>query len=205
MFLFLVGLNREANCKVVRLPQEGELYEIKERDAMEEIEERARKIDMRSLQERIMRRVEDKLRISYNFPKACENRTFEFIPWYTLPFDIKGADGKIIYPKGYTFNPLEYISSLIGNYTVIFFDGSSRIEVEWLKRSGIDLDSALTVLIVVKGNIRELVREFKRPVYAYEPKLMDERFRVKKTPSIVKFKGGKVIVTEVGIYKNCKK
>ncbi|MEM4620804.1 MAG: hypothetical protein QW607_11410 [Desulfurococcaceae archaeon] len=200
-----MGLSKEANSSVIRLPQEGELYEIKEKDALEEIEERARKIDKKSLRERIMKGIDRLLRVSYDFPKACENRTFEFIPWYSLPFDIRGADGSIIYPKGYTFNPLEYIGPMIERYTIVFFNGDSKEEIEWLKRSGIDLGNALTVLIAVRGDIRELVREFKRPIYVYEPRLMDERFRVKKTPSVVRFRGGKVIVTEVGIYKNCKK
>ncbi|MEM1672314.1 MAG: hypothetical protein QXT86_09730 [Archaeoglobaceae archaeon] len=192
-------------AKVIFLPVEGELYEIKERDALSEIEERARKIDVVSLWRRLEGGIEERLKLKFKLQRACQNRTFEFIPWYSLPFDIKGADGAIIYPKGYTFNPLEYIGPMIESYTVVFFDGSSKEELEWLRRSGIDLGNPLTILIAVGGNIRELVREFKRPIYAYEPKLMNERFRVKKTPSVVKFRGGKVIVTEVGIYKNCKK
>jgi len=189
---------------VILLPVEGELYEIKERDALSEIEERARRVDLASLWLKLERKIEKKIDVRSKFQKACNNRTFEFIPWYSLPFDIK-VNGTVLYPQGYTFNPLEYINPVIESYTIVFFDGSSKEELEWLKRGEIDLGNALTILIAVGGNIKELVREFKRPVYVYEPKFMDERFRIKKTPSIVKFKGGKVIVTEVGIYKKCKK
>jgi len=28
---------------------------------------------------------------------------------YTLKEDITGADGKVIYPKGYQYNPMEYM------------------------------------------------------------------------------------------------
>jgi conjugal transfer pilus assembly protein TraW len=41
---------------------------------------------------------------------AHENRTRSVIPFYTLDQDIRLPDGKLLYPKGFTFNPLTYVS-----------------------------------------------------------------------------------------------
>ena len=40
---------------------------------------------------------------------ARNNKTFYPDPSYVLDMDIKDINGKIIYPKGYKFNPLNYI------------------------------------------------------------------------------------------------
>mgnify|MGYP003576160733 CR=1 FL=1 len=40
--------------------------------------------------------------------KADRKRTV--VPFHTLDFDIRLPDGKLLYPKGYTFNPLAYVS-----------------------------------------------------------------------------------------------
>jgi conjugal transfer pilus assembly protein TraW len=40
--------------------------------------------------------------------KADRKRTV--VPFHTLDFDIRLPDGKLLYPKGFTFNPLEYVS-----------------------------------------------------------------------------------------------
>lgn len=39
-----------------------------------------------------------------------DNRTRSVIPFYTLPEDLRLPDGKLLYPKGFTFNPLSYVA-----------------------------------------------------------------------------------------------
>jgi conjugal transfer pilus assembly protein TraW len=39
-----------------------------------------------------------------------ENRARSVVPFYTLDQDIRLPDGKLLYPKGFTFNPLTYVS-----------------------------------------------------------------------------------------------
>jgi conjugal transfer pilus assembly protein TraW len=41
---------------------------------------------------------------------ARENRTRSVVPFYTLDSEIRLPDGKLLYPKGFTFNPLSYVS-----------------------------------------------------------------------------------------------
>jgi len=41
---------------------------------------------------------------------ARENRVRTVVPFYTLDNEIRLPDGKLLYPKGFTFNPLSYVS-----------------------------------------------------------------------------------------------
>lgn len=41
--------------------------------------------------------------------RTREDRTRSVVPFYTLGFDLTLPDGKVLYRKGYRFNPLEYV------------------------------------------------------------------------------------------------
>src|SRR3546814_12091869 len=41
---------------------------------------------------------------------ARANRKRSVVPFHTLDFEVRLDDGKLLYPKGYTFNPLTYVS-----------------------------------------------------------------------------------------------
>lgn len=198
ILIFLLLVN-SGYSEVIKLPPEGELYDIKEKDALEEIYEKAKKLDLNLFRQRMLESAEKMLNVNYSLGKACKSKRISFQPFYTLPFDIVDQYGRVIYPKGYTFNPLDYIKGL-SSRKLVFFNGKSEVERKWLLKQKELLESA--VLIAVKGNIRELVNTFKKPVYAFNEE-MKERFRVERTPSIVSFKGNEVVIEEVGIYE-CK-
>ncbi len=199
-FVLLGNFNLVYGNEIIRLKVEGELYEIKEKDGLEEIYERVRSVDMIKLRERVIASAEKLLVLKSELNKACENRTFSFYPYYVLPFDIKDEKGRIIYPKGFMFNPLDSLQGLISHYIFVFFDGNSEREVKWLLSNRFYVEKA--ILIATGGDIRELVKIFKRPVYVFN-KEMKERFRVERTPSIARFNGSQVVIDEIGVY-DCK-
>jgi conjugal transfer pilus assembly protein TraW len=41
---------------------------------------------------------------------ARESRVRDVVPFHTLEFDITLPDGRVLYPKGFTFNPLAFVS-----------------------------------------------------------------------------------------------
>lgn len=41
---------------------------------------------------------------------ATADRVRTVVPFYTLDFDIKLPDGRTLYPKGFTFNPLRFVT-----------------------------------------------------------------------------------------------
>ncbi len=86
----------------------GRVWPIAEPDALSEIEGRAAQVpDMKSA---------FGPRQNWSAMKAAtlgiahvdRNRTV--VPFYTLDQDIRLADGKLLYAKGYSFNPLAYVS-----------------------------------------------------------------------------------------------
>jgi conjugal transfer pilus assembly protein TraW len=42
--------------------------------------------------------------------RVTQDRTRYVIPFYTLDQEVRLPDGKLLYPKGFTFNPLSYVS-----------------------------------------------------------------------------------------------
>ena len=42
--------------------------------------------------------------------QTTQDRTRYVVPFYTLAQEIRLPDGKLLYPKGFTFNPLTYVS-----------------------------------------------------------------------------------------------
>jgi hypothetical protein len=80
-------------------------------DALTEIEASAAKINMTE----IVKLARDK---AQNFKPdnpvslepAKQNRTFKVHMSYTLEFDIPDGKGGVLYPKGYSFNPLDYVT-----------------------------------------------------------------------------------------------
>lgn len=86
----------------------GRTWPIAEPDALSEIEGRAAQVpDMKTAfgpRERWSAMKAATLGIA----RADRNRTV--VPFYTLDQDIRLQDGKLLYAKGYSFNPLAYVS-----------------------------------------------------------------------------------------------
>ncbi len=114
-------------------------------------------------------------------------------PSYTLQMDIKDANGRILYPKGFTFNPLHYIS-LHGQY--IFFDSTYKEQVEWIKKNHYNKDFTKK-LILVNGNIFKVKKDLGAVVFFASDKIL-KRFDIKRTPAVVEQTGDRI---KVVVYK----
>jgi hypothetical protein len=192
-FFFVLFFSVEAKTK--EFSQLGRTYDVVEPDAYEEILNAVKRVDVekykKMLQERIRKyAVVDEFKIPY----AKETQTRYFEPRYELPFDIVDANGRVIYPKGFTFNPLQYMTLY---ETVVFFDARNALHLNWLKKGGLT-ERWDVMFIAVRGNVVEASRVLKVPVYRATKEIL-ERFDVKKIPCIIKQKGGQLEITEVGM------
>ncbi len=111
---------------------------------------------------------------------------------YTLDKDIVGLDGKVIYGKGYSFNPGDYITLSNG---MIVINGENRREVEWFKNSEYNNSIAYMVLLS-QGSYYDLNIELNQPVYYLTPE-MRKKFQIAKTPSIITQIKNKIQVKEI--------
>jgi conjugal transfer pilus assembly protein TraW len=170
----------------------GTTYRITERDALAEIEERARQVDWSKVLDK--RKVEnyqgppDKA----SLPRAKRNRSFPVDMTYTTEIDVPDGKGGILYPKGYTFNPLDYVSY---PKTLVIINGTDPDQVKWFAASEYDKRLDVTLLLT-EGSFGAVSKRISRPLFYADRKIV-ERLKLKAVPSVIKQKGRLMEVTEV--------
>jgi conjugal transfer pilus assembly protein TraW len=112
---------------------------------------------------------------------------------YTAPRDITDAEGNIIYPEGYRFNPLEHRRFR----TMIVIDGSDESQVDWADNLE-DAADPMTRIVITKGDIAALSQRFKRRIYRLHPQVA-QRFRIENVPTIVQQKGAVLAVKVIPV------
>jgi conjugal transfer pilus assembly protein TraW len=178
----------------------GTVYDIAEKDALKELEEKAKSVDFSKAVDRnaLARRArnftpEDVKEMKMIGP-ARKDRTFLVDMTYTVERDIKDDKGNIVYPAGYTFNPLSYLAY---PRTVVILNGKRPEHIRWFKESSYAKDAQVTLLLT-DGSYSELSRSLKRPVFYASTKLI-EVFKIQAVPSVVRQSGAYMEVTEVRI------
>ncbi|MBU1171310.1 MAG: hypothetical protein KKD44_17265 [Proteobacteria bacterium] len=178
---------------------QGMTYPIAEKDALEEIREKAATIDWAKAisREDIEKKVKAyKPADLVDLPTAQKTRTFSVNMSYTLEFDIPDPRGYgILYPKGYTFNPLNYMRF---DGILVVLNGSRKKQVDWFAHSEYSRDLNTKVLIT-DGSYYDLSHQLERPVFYAVSELIN-RFGIQHLPSVVRQKPGSTVmnVTEIG-------
>jgi conjugal transfer pilus assembly protein TraW len=180
----------------------GATYPIAERDALSEIEERAKQVDWGKAlkKDRMESAVKNfKPKDLKSLPRAPEAGKTLVDMTYTLEFDIPDGQGNILYPKGFMFNPLDYISY---PFALVVINGADRDQVKWFQKSKYAKD-VNAKLIITDGSYFDLGRELGRPVYYAIGGLID-RFQLKYVPSVVTQKGRMMEVSVIDVDKERK-
>ena len=187
LFLLAVSAARAADIGTF-----GMTYRISEQDALVEIEERARQVDWHKVLDQ--RKVEDYQGPPERerLPRAKRNRSRLVDMTYTTEIDIPDGRGGTLYPKGYTFNPLDYVTY---PRTLVVIDGTDPEQVKWFSVSGYDrrLD---VMLLLTGGSFGAVSKKISRPLY-YADRRIIQRLRVKAVPSVIRQKGRVMEVSEV--------
>ncbi len=192
LFFFLTGLRP---LYAVELGRFGAVYPIAEKDALAEIEQRARDFDWNKVFNKEQNTAKLKAYRPSDLevlPPALEDSVRTVDMTYTTEFDIPDGRGDILYPKGYVFNPLEYV--YLPNM-LVFIDGGKKNQVEWFKRSAYFNDPR-TMLMLVGGSYYDLMRDIKRPVF-YATKKIVQRLQLRAVPCVAVQKG---VVMEIHEY-----
>mgnify|MGYP000439194096 CR=1 FL=1 len=132
----------------------GTTYPVAEPDALEEILEAARKVDWSKVFDRS--KWAERLR-SFKppqlpeLPRAARDRVRPVDLTWTLPFDIprvneKGEIVGILYPRGYAFNPLDYVTY---PGVLVILDGEDPLQLSWFERSPYFDDPKARLLITL--------------------------------------------------------
>jgi conjugal transfer pilus assembly protein TraW len=129
---------------------------------------------------------------------ATKANTFYPDMTYTNPNNIYDNEGRVIYPKGFKFNPLDF---QILPYQMIVINGTSNKEVEWLINNNYTNNIKYKILLS-DGDYKEIEKKLKQDVFYAIPKITD-KFNLEHTPSVITQIGNKIEVKEVCI--SCKK
>lgn len=123
---------------------------------------------------------------------AGADRVRSVVPFYTLDFDITLPDGKTLYPKGFTFNPLTYVK-LPQRLVVVH-----PRDLSWALRSARASDFILlSALGGQNGDAIDLSEKTGRPIYILEERVK-QRLGLTVAPVIVEQSGTRLILTEYG-------
>ena len=190
--LFFLLLVQAAVC--ADLGDVGATYPIAERDALAEIEERAgavnwgRAFDPKRMSERIKDYRPEGMDV---LPTAKKDRVFQVNMNWILDFDIPDGRGGILYPRGFSFNPLEYV--FLPNVLVLI-DGSNARQVEWFKVSPYAKDYRV-MLLLCGGSYTRDMGKLKRPAFYADARIV-KRFQLKAVPAVIVQKGTVMEVRE---------
>lgn len=173
----------------------GRVFPVDEPDALAEIRDAANRMNRQATigpeaaRTKIQHFRPDTL---HSLPPAKTDKVFQVDMIYTLGNDIPDGKGGVLYPKGYTFNPLDYVNL---TSVLVVIDAEDRWQVEWFKGSPYGSDYH-TRLLLSGGDYYDLAEQLKRPVFY----LMDdvaERLHLAAVPSVIRQNGRKLEVTEV--------
>jgi len=124
-------------------------------------------------------------------PRAKQDRSFAVDMTYTLDRNLTSGDGKILYPKGYQFNPLDYMNFTIG---LVVIDGADLDQVNWFKQSPYASNHKMKLLLS-GGYAQSLIQELDRAVF-YLDKEVAGRFQLAAVPCVVVQQDKHIQVTE---------
>ena len=189
--LLLAWLPPARAGEIVRLEPVGPTSAVIETDLAEELRQRAVSVDVKQLSSAQARYQPANL---HALPRATKDATTMVDLTHTLEEDVQDANGQVLYPAGFTFNPLRYVS-LSGALVVI--DGSDPEQVAWFK--GSPSGSNRRALLLLSGGLAAALRdELRRPV-AYLTEDIARPLQLRAVPSIVVERDNQLMIREVSL------
>ena len=189
--LLLVWLPPARAGEIVRLEPVGPTSAVIETDLVDELRQRVRLIDMEQVRQTQERYQPANL---HALPRAEKDTTTRVDLTHTLEQDLVDAQGTILYPAGFTFNPLRYVSL---SKALVVIDGSDPEQVAWFKGSPYGTNRR-ALLLLSGGLAAPLGDELRRPV-AYLTEDIARRLQLRAVPSIVVEQDSQLVIREVSL------
>ena len=177
--------------EIVQLEPAGPTSAVIESDLVDALRQRAVSVDVEQLRSTQAHYQPANLHV---LPRATKDTTTMVDLTHTLEQNLVDAQGTVLYPAGFTFNPLRYVS-LSGALVVI--DGSDPEQVAWFK--GSPYGSNRRALLLLSGGLAAALRdELLRPV-AYLTEDIARRLQLRAVPSIVVERDNQLEIREVSL------
>jgi conjugal transfer pilus assembly protein TraW len=135
---------------------------------------------------------------------ARESRARSVVPFHTLDIDVKLPDGRVLYPKGYTFNPLAYVTLpqrlVVVHPTDIAWALQTAALSDWILLSADPAEAA-----GASGHdALSLGEKVARPLFILEERVK-QRLGLTVAPVIVRQVGQRLELTEVRLPRSARR
>lgn len=178
----------------------GKAYEIAERDLIEVMKDRFRRLEqtgeMRKLEERYKAKVVEAVERPRPIPGITPTqtaRTYFVDPTWTLDRNVVDEKGQMLFPAGTRVNPLDYAPL---TQTLLFFDQRERSQVKFAKRFLAEAKARVKP-ILVGGEPLRLMRQWKQEVFYDQGGVLSRRFLLKQVPALITQDGNRLRVDEI--------
>lgn len=180
----------------------GVTYPIKEKNLLEEIQEKLQEAKKDGRLEKFQNGVKKQMMDQASNPKpvdgiikATANRDWIYDPSISWPDDLKDQTGKTFYRAGTKVNPLDKISL---TRALLFIDGSDDSQVKWALDQ-YNRRKSKAKIILVKGRVIDLMKKKKMRLYFDQTGVLVNKFSIKAVPASVEQEGKMLRVKEVAI------
>ena len=188
---FVVLVGSPASGAIKDLGVVGQTYPVVEPDVVAELKEEAAKKNRFGDDEFLERMKTYQPEDIHHLPRATMDRTFLVDMTYTLDRDLLDGDGKVIYPRGFTFDPLDYVSFSGG---MLVIDGHDPSQLRWFKKTPY-ADNHRVQLLLSDGYAYELIKQLKRSVFYLTDEIAG-RLQLSAAPALIIQKGDRLQVRE---------
>lgn len=194
--IMVLGMNAEVLAK--DLGKYGATYPVVEQDAIAQLKKAIAKYDWEKFKRKQKEKIKNFMpKDLVDLPAAGENKVFHVDMTYTLKEDIAGTDGKVIYPKGYQYNPMEYVFM---RRIIVFINGRDEKQIQWYKQSPYPADMR-TMLLITDGSYLDIRKKLHTSTVYYANREIIERMGIKALPSVAVQKGTQLEVREYSLKK----
>lgn len=175
----------------------GQTYPFAERDALAEVMERVARVNWKKAMAGLRRSENALMNLQLDVPRATRDRVKTVDVSYTLEVDVPNPKNpsQVLYPKGWSFNPLQYMT-IPGS--TIFINAGDKAQRDWLLSSPYAADRAARILLT-GGDLPQMEKALKRAVYFADGVLID-RFGITAVPSVAIQKGVSFEVHEIKVH-----
>ena len=178
----------------------GPAYEVAEPDLLATLEKRAREAMESGRWEALMARTRERARAYVRRPpgrklaRAQRPRSWRLDPTVEVPYDVRDAAGRVLFPAGTRVNPLDHIRL---SSRLVFLDGDDPEQVAWAGR--LLEEPFLTKPVLVAGSPTALMERWGRPVFFDQRGFLVSYFGIEALPAIVRQEGKALRIEEVVI------
>lgn len=176
----------------------GSTYEIKEVDAIEQIERKARDLERSGALKRMQDELKEKVKSKIHAPNPVKNvhattapRQFSKDLTVTLTHDIYDQNGKVLFKAGTSANPLMLLPS---SKRLLFIDGSTEKQVNWALK---EYNQLYDKIVLISGALHDLNQKHNFFFYFDQHGKLTRYFGIEQVPAIVKQEGNKLLITEI--------